>query len=228
MKHYLIYQIRNKLNGMIYIGQHQTENVNDGYMGSGILITRAIEKYGLENFEKTNLFECKSEAEMNAKEAEIVNKDFIARDDVYNMAIGGFNWSSANKRYTKERRSADMKKFFDSMTDDERKHYFQLKTKLYYEWWNNLSECQKSEFSDKVSNGIKNHIKKYGALFANHKHSDETKNKISAAKKGKCCGKANSMHGKIWICNDKTHESKTHLSSLPIPEGWRKGRFCKK
>ena len=109
---------------MIYVGQHQTENVDDGYMGSGILITRAIEKYGLENFEKTILFECKSEEEMNAKEAEIVNKDFIARDDVYNMAIGGFNWSSANKRYTKERRSADMKKFFDSMTDDERKHYF--------------------------------------------------------------------------------------------------------
>ena len=53
--------------------------------------------------------------------------------------------------------------------------------------------------------GQPTHIKKYGALFANHKHSDETKNKISAAKKGKCCGKANSMHGKIWICNDKTH-----------------------
>ena len=124
MKHYLIYQIRNKLNGMIYVGQHQTENIDDGYMGSGILITRAIEKYGLENFEKTILFECKSEAEMNAKEAEIVNEDFIARDDVYNIAIGGFNWNLANKHYTKERRSADMKKFFDSMTDDERKHYF--------------------------------------------------------------------------------------------------------
>ena len=109
---------------MIYIGQHQTANVDDGYMGSGIRIRRAIEKYGLENFEKTILFECKSEDEMNAKEAEIVNEDFIARDDVYNMTIGGFNWSSANKHYTKERRSEDMKKFFDSMTDDERKHYF--------------------------------------------------------------------------------------------------------
>ena len=48
MKHYLIYQVRNKLNGIIYIGQHQTENVNDGYMGSGPRIRRAIEKYGLD------------------------------------------------------------------------------------------------------------------------------------------------------------------------------------
>ena len=30
-------------------------------------------------------------------------------------------------------------------------------------------------------------------------------------------GEKNPMHGKIWICNDETHESKTHLSSLPIP-----------
>ena len=41
-----------------------------------------------ENFEKTILFECSSEIEMNAKEAEIVNEDFIARDDVYNIELG--------------------------------------------------------------------------------------------------------------------------------------------
>ena len=74
---------------MIYIGQHQTENLNDGYMGSGLRIKRAIKKYGIENFEKTILFECRSIEEMNAKEAEIVNEDFIARDDVYNIELGG-------------------------------------------------------------------------------------------------------------------------------------------
>lgn len=74
---------------MIYIGKHQTEDLNDGYMGSGLRIVRAIKKYGIENFEKTILFECKSLEEMNAKEAEIVNEDFIARDDVYNIKVGG-------------------------------------------------------------------------------------------------------------------------------------------
>lgn len=100
MKYYLIYQIRNKLNGMIYIGKHTTKRKNDSYMGSGLRIQYAIKKYGIENFEKTILFECASAEEMNAKEAEIVNEDFIARDDVYNIKLGGdggwdhFNWKN--------------------------------------------------------------------------------------------------------------------------------------
>lgn len=74
---------------MIYIGKHETENVNDCYMGSGLRIRRAIEKYGVDNFEKTILFECSSQEEMNQKEAEIVNEDFISREDVYNIKLGG-------------------------------------------------------------------------------------------------------------------------------------------
>lgn len=89
MKHFIIYQIRNKLNGMIYVGKHMTEDLDDGYMGSGLRIRRAIEKYGIDNFEKTVLHECASEQEMDDMEAVIVNEDFISRDDVYNIIPGG-------------------------------------------------------------------------------------------------------------------------------------------
>ena len=70
MKYYLIYQITNLVNNKIYIGKHMTDDLNDGYMGSGSLIKRAENKYGSDKFEKEILFECSSEEEMNKKEAE--------------------------------------------------------------------------------------------------------------------------------------------------------------
>lgn len=58
-------------------------------MGSGLLIKRAIEKQGIENFEKEILFIFDSKEEAEFKEAEIVNEEFVQRNDTYNIAIGG-------------------------------------------------------------------------------------------------------------------------------------------
>lgn len=41
---YTIYQITNNVNGKIYISMHQTKNLDDGYMGSGIMLRNAYKK----------------------------------------------------------------------------------------------------------------------------------------------------------------------------------------
>ena len=87
--HYLIYKITNNLNGKIYIGKHETENVDDGYMGSGKIIKRAIAKYGVENFTKEILFDVYGKDLMDFLEEAIVDEAFVARDDTYNIALGG-------------------------------------------------------------------------------------------------------------------------------------------
>ena len=73
--------------------------------------------------------------------------------------------------------------------------------------------------------------KKHKGIYANehnpmygHLYSKETLQKMKESH----LGNRNSMYGKMWICNDKTHESKTILKSEVIPEGWRKERICKK
>ena len=95
--HYL-YEIKNKLNGKIYIGIHSTENVDDGYMGSGSLIMKAIEKYGKYNFTKTSLEYCDNRELLVELEKKVVNEKFVGRQDTYNLTVGGSSIKSTWKK----------------------------------------------------------------------------------------------------------------------------------
>lgn len=84
-----IYKITNLVNDKIYIGKHQTANLNDHYFGSGTYLLKAIKKYGRDNFKKEILFIFDNEDEMNLKEKELVTEDFISSSSNYNAKIGG-------------------------------------------------------------------------------------------------------------------------------------------
>lgn len=100
---YIVYQTVNKINNKIYIGVHGTEiDEFDGYIGNGVSIYRpatymhpktpfqfAVKKYGIKNFIRTTLKEFDNETDAYSLEAELVNEDFLRRDDVYNLALGG-------------------------------------------------------------------------------------------------------------------------------------------
>ena len=100
--YYIIYKITNTLNGKYYIGKHQTTDLNDGYLGSGKLLKRAIEKYGVEHFTKEILHIFDNEVEMNAKEKELV----VICEESYNLCPGGrggFGYINANLDLTEIR-----------------------------------------------------------------------------------------------------------------------------
>ena len=110
---YIVYQTVCKTNKKIYIGVHSTESpeIFDGYLGCGVYIYRpssyqnantpfkyAVKKYGITNFIRTTIkvFDCEEDA--YKLEAEIVNEDFIKREDTYNLALGGRDTSIANEK----------------------------------------------------------------------------------------------------------------------------------
>lgn len=103
---YLTENLKSSINGInrIYIGVHKTKNpeVFDGYIGCGVYINqpssykygktpfqKAVKKYGTDAFKRSILFIYDSEEEAYAKEAEIVNIEFIKQSHVYNATVGG-------------------------------------------------------------------------------------------------------------------------------------------
>lgn len=90
MNNYYIYEITNNLNGKTYVGQRTCHcNITeDSYMGSGTVITAAINKYGRENFSKAILEETTKD-NLNNREIYWIQKRKSEGRAEYNIAGGG-------------------------------------------------------------------------------------------------------------------------------------------
>lgn len=87
--YHVVYLTQNLVNGKIYVGKRSTWDLNDGYLGSGFLLNKAIKKHGKENFKRIIIHFCHSEQHAYEMEEMIVDKWFIAREDTYNISLGG-------------------------------------------------------------------------------------------------------------------------------------------
>ncbi len=198
--HFTIYKITNIINGKYYIGKHQTKDLNDGYMGSGRLISAAIKKYGIENFKKEILHVFDNEKDMNDKEKELV----VISENTYNLCEGGQGGFSFINR-TRDH-SAHNKKLADkrnySLTDKSyvTEEFRQQKRILALQMW---------------EKGAYNFIPSTKGL----KYTEEQKNRLSQSH----LGSKNSQYGSMWITNGK--ENKKIKKENTIPDGWYRGRI---
>jgi hypothetical protein len=62
----IIYKTTNLINGKFYIGKD--ERNKDDYLGSGLLLNRAIKKYGINNFIKEIIEQCDTREELCTRE----------------------------------------------------------------------------------------------------------------------------------------------------------------
>lgn len=89
MQYHYFYKITNTENGNYYYGVHNTDNLDDGYMGSGKVLRLAYKKYGIDNFTKEIIRFFDTMDEAFEYEHEIVNEETVKDPKCYNVQIGG-------------------------------------------------------------------------------------------------------------------------------------------
>lgn len=87
------YKITNNINGHYYYGIHSTDDLDDGYMGSGTRLHYAYKKYGKENFTKEVLKYFDTYDDACEYESLIVNEVLLKDDNCYNVKLGGLGGS---------------------------------------------------------------------------------------------------------------------------------------
>ena len=191
-----MYQIKNKVNGKIYVGVHKTSKMNDGYMGSGKVINAAIVKYGIENFEKTILETFENSEEMFKREKEVVTEDFLSRDDVYNLrrgGSGGFDYLNKTGQNNKAKQYLKGGRTYASRLAHDK------------EFRNAESERKSALNRQQYANGRV-------SVFKDPVLQQELSNRAKQVNLGS-----------MWI-NNNTQEQKIKKTD-PIPDGWIKGRL---
>ena len=164
-------------------------------MGSGKYLKRAIEKHGLEAFEKQILHVFDTEDDMNAKEAELVTKEYCLREDTYNLCPGGKGgWGYVNSNSSIEN------------------------AKLGAMASNGLSSKRKA--ASNRMRALHDAGKAHTGGTKGTKLSQKTKDKIGLSSAKKQSGSKNSQFGSFWINNGSIAKK----CKGEIPVGWVKGR----
>lgn len=85
-----VYKTTNLINNKIYIGKHKAQNFNPNYKGSGKVLHRAIDKYGLENFSTELIEVCEEKESLNSREKYwILSLRSQDQNIGYNISDGG-------------------------------------------------------------------------------------------------------------------------------------------
>lgn len=220
-KYHFIYKTTNKLSGKFYIGRHSTNDLEDGYLGSGTYLNRAIQQHGIENFEREILEFTDTFESLVELETKYVNMDLVLSEQSYNLAVGGkggmtgFKYSEeanqanadrANKRYAETPEIKDrISKSVKAKLKEKGKDYWSE------EGYQKMLECLKN--AERVGTPWTEERKKWFSQLSKdmglgkYIRTEETIEKLRKSRAGKGTGDNNSMA-------NPEHVEKVRLSKL--------------
>ena len=97
-KYHFIYKTTCSVNGKYYYGMHSTDDLEDGYIGSGTRLWHSIKKHGRENFKLEILEFCLDRESLKQREAELITEEMLSDPMCMNLTLGGgCGWDIVNK-----------------------------------------------------------------------------------------------------------------------------------
>ena len=196
-KYHYIYKIT-RFDGKYYIGMHSTDNLEDGYFGSGKLITRSIKKYGIEKHTKEILEYLDSRTALKLRERELVNEEIINDPLCMNLQLGGGGgFIDDNHKDKCQRAGAEAR---GKQIRQSGQHPNSMKV---------LVESTKGRHYN----------------WTGRKHREETKKKIGLANSLAQAGEKNSQFGSCWVTDGvKPIKIKKDKLDEYLMNGYSKGR----
>ena len=192
---------------------HSTDNLEDGYMGSGKRLWFSLNYYGKENHTKEILEYCNTREELKNREREIVNEQLLEEDLCMNLIVGG----EGGRGFTSDEQKENAKK------SNAKQKILRETDPIWVERYkDNQSKGQKKVYDESRRE------KTYFYDWNGKKHSDETRKKMSESSKGQGKGSTNSQFGTCWVTKGGNNKKikKEELNQW-VEDGWAKGRKIK-
>jgi hypothetical protein len=208
-KYHYIYKTTNIKNGKFYVGMHSTDNLNDGYLGSGLRLRRSIRKNGAENFKLEILEFLSDRSSLKEREKNLVNEGLLKDPLCMNLVFGG-GGGYISPNGCKQGGIVAGKIIADRIKNDSefRMEHTQTFIKRVKKLWQ--TESYRT-----------NQLKKMN--WTGKKHKEETKIKIGEANSLKQKGERNSQFGTCWVTNGTKNKKVKKIDKLS--EGWCLGRI---
>lgn len=209
----MVYKITCISTQKYYIGVHSTNNIDDGYMGSGIEIKKHL-SFCLGVHIKEIISETSDRDSALFLEKKIVNRQLLLDPLCLNIALGGagsnINWTDHNK--------------------NPKNRHFRIKGRVAANKTAAMRKCSAETFA-KTSARLHREGKICAPDWTGRSHKETTKRKIGLANAIKQAGKLNSQFGTHWFHYPLTKEVKKIKSSEVVVYtvlGWKPGRIFNK
>jgi hypothetical protein len=230
-EYHYVYKTTCTVTGKHYYGMHSTDDLQDGYLGSGTILSRSVKKYGKENHTIEILDFVESRELLRLREQQIINDAALKDPMCMNLKLGGHGgfdhiqahadysaWTKAGRVKTndilleKGITQKDLAKMGSSVAKKEKTGVaYDPDFKLKYNFKYNREFQQAGNTVDARIKAVKSQKKK----FAETKHQQ---------------GAKNSQYGTCWI-HSLTEKKSMKVSKTDLEEhlalGWQAGRKIK-